>query len=69
MLGEPFAALTEAELDKAIAALRRFALVDVDEIEDERDPDIKTKTLRLHRPCALSRRAAPGRGAGAARRG
>ena len=48
-LGEPFAALTEAELDKAIAALRRFALVDVDEIEDERDPEIKTKTLRLHR--------------------
>jgi phosphotransferase system IIB component len=48
-LGEPFAALTEAELDKAIAALRRFALVDLDEIEDERDPEIKTKTLRLHR--------------------
>jgi hypothetical protein len=48
-LGEPFAALTEAELDKAIGALRRFALVDVDEIKDERDPDIKTKTLRLHR--------------------
>jgi hypothetical protein len=48
-LGEPFAALTEAELDKAIAALRRFALVDLDEIEDERDPEVKTKTLRLHR--------------------
>jgi tetratricopeptide (TPR) repeat protein len=48
-LGEPFASLTEAELDKAIAALRRFALVDVDEIKDERDPEIKTKTLRLHR--------------------
>jgi len=48
-LGEPFDALTEAELDKAIAALRRFALVDVDEIEDERDPEIETKTLRLHR--------------------
>ena len=48
-LGKPFAALTEAELDKAIAALRRFALVDLDEIKDERDPAIKTKTLRLHR--------------------
>jgi hypothetical protein len=48
-LGEPFAALSDAELDKAIAALRRLALVDLDEIEDERDPEIKTKTLRLHR--------------------
>ncbi|MGA8171241.1 MAG: tetratricopeptide repeat protein [Methylocystis sp.] len=37
------------QLEEAVAALRRFALVDVDEIEDERDPDIKTKTLRLHR--------------------
>jgi hypothetical protein len=69
-LGEPFAALTEAELDKAIAALRRFALVDVDEIEDERDPEIKTKTLRLHRLVRLVAGARlEGKAREAARRG
>ncbi len=36
-------------LDKAIAALRRFALVDLEEIPDERDATTKTKCLRLHR--------------------
>ncbi|MFY9656123.1 MAG: tetratricopeptide repeat protein, partial [Methylocystis sp.] len=36
-------------LDKAIAALRRFALVDIEEVPDERDATLKTKCLRLHR--------------------
>jgi tetratricopeptide (TPR) repeat protein len=36
-------------LEKAIAALRRFALVDLEEIADERDATLKTKCLRLHR--------------------
>jgi tetratricopeptide (TPR) repeat protein len=36
-------------LEKAIAALRRFALVDLEEVADERDAAQKTKCLRLHR--------------------
>jgi tetratricopeptide (TPR) repeat protein len=47
--GEPLASLSEAELDKAIAALRAFALVDREEIPDEREPEISFDTIRLHR--------------------
>jgi phosphotransferase system IIB component len=36
-------------LDKAIAALRAFALVDLEAIPDERDAALKTKCVRLHR--------------------
>jgi tetratricopeptide (TPR) repeat protein len=48
--GEPLAsALAEDGLDEAVAALRAFALVDRDTIVDERDPAIRTDTIRLHR--------------------
>ncbi len=48
--GEPLASLLAADgLDEAVAALRAFALVDRDTIPDERDPEIKTDTIRLHR--------------------
>ena len=36
-------------IDRAVAALRRFALVEVESIPDERDPAITTETIRLHR--------------------
>ena len=50
-LGEPLASLLaeEEELDEAIAALRAFALVDAETIVDERDREVTTKTIRLHR--------------------
>jgi tetratricopeptide (TPR) repeat protein len=47
--GEPLASLSEAELDKAIGALMSFALVDREDIPDERDPEISFDTIRLHR--------------------
>jgi len=42
-------ALADEGLDEAIAALRAFALVDREEIVDERDPEISTACVRLHR--------------------
>src|SRR5262245_11962469 len=48
--GEPLpTALAGVGLDEAIAALRAFALVDREVITDERDPEITTETIRLHR--------------------
>jgi tetratricopeptide (TPR) repeat protein len=48
--GEPLASLLAGDgLDEAIAALRAFALVDREEIADEREPEITTDTIRLHR--------------------
>ncbi len=48
--GEKLAALLADDgLDEAVAALRAFALVDRETIEDERDPAISTDTIRLHR--------------------
>src|SRR5262249_47274624 len=47
---EPLAsALAGDGLDETVAALRAFALVDRETIEDERDPAITTDTIRLHR--------------------
>ncbi len=49
-LGEPLASLlAEDGLDEAVAALRAFALVDREVIADEREPEVKTDTIRLHR--------------------
>jgi transcriptional regulator with XRE-family HTH domain/tetratricopeptide (TPR) repeat protein len=49
-LGEPLASALEGDgLDEAVAALRHFALVDREEIPDERDPSFTTDTIRLHR--------------------
>jgi tetratricopeptide (TPR) repeat protein len=49
MFGGPLAFdLAGEELDEAIAALRAFALVDRETIADERDPAVKTETIRLH---------------------
>ena len=49
-LGEPLAAeLADDGLDEALAALRAFALIDRQSIADERDPEIVTETVRLHR--------------------
>jgi tetratricopeptide (TPR) repeat protein len=48
--GEPLASQLAGDgLDEAIAALRAFALVDREEIADERDALISTETIRLHR--------------------
>jgi tetratricopeptide (TPR) repeat protein len=48
-LGEPLATLLADDgLDKAIRALRIFALVDRETIADEREP-VTTDTIRLHR--------------------
>jgi tetratricopeptide (TPR) repeat protein len=48
--GEPLASLLKAdELDEVVATLRSFALLDRVSIVDERDPDITTDTIRLHR--------------------
>jgi hypothetical protein len=63
--GEPLAATLAGEgLDEAVAALRTFALIDREEIADERDPAIKTDCIRLHR---LVRQVARTRCVGAAR--
>jgi tetratricopeptide (TPR) repeat protein len=49
-LGEPLAALLDEDgLDEAVAALRAFALVDREVIEDEREPEVTTDMVRLHR--------------------
>jgi tetratricopeptide (TPR) repeat protein len=48
--GEPLSsALAGDGIDEAVAALRAFALVDRETIADERDPEISTETIRLHR--------------------
>jgi tetratricopeptide (TPR) repeat protein len=48
--GEPLAAeLAGDGLDKAVAALRAFALIDREIIKDERDPAATTDAIRLHR--------------------
>jgi tetratricopeptide (TPR) repeat protein len=48
--GEPLAtAFVGDGLDRAIAALRKFALVDRETIVDEREPGISTEVIRLHR--------------------
>jgi hypothetical protein len=57
--GEPLASLLADDgLEEALAALRAFALVDRETIADERDPDITTETIKLHR---LVRDVAAGR--------
>jgi Tfp pilus assembly protein PilF len=49
-LGEPLAsALAGDGLEEALAALEAFALVDREEVRDERAPEIATKCFRLHR--------------------
>ena len=50
ILGEPLAsALAGDGLIEAVAALRTFALLNREVIEDERDPAVTTETIRLHR--------------------
>jgi tetratricopeptide (TPR) repeat protein len=62
---EPWAsALADDGLDEAVAALRAFALVDRETIADERDPEISTDCIRLHR---LVRQVAAARREGEAR--
>lgn len=49
-LGEPLASLLEEDgLAEAVAALRAFALIDRETIADERQPELTTPTIRLHR--------------------
>jgi tetratricopeptide (TPR) repeat protein len=63
--GEPLsAALDEEGIDEVIAALRAFALIDRETIVDERDPAVRTDTIRLHR---LVRQVAAARRVGDAR--
>ncbi|MGO9744555.1 MAG: tetratricopeptide repeat protein [Roseiarcus sp.] len=63
--GEPLASLlADSGLEEALAALRAFALVDRETIADEREPEITTETIRLHR---LVREVAAGRCVGEAR--
>jgi len=48
--GDPLAsALVDDGLDEAVAALRSFALLDREMVQDERDPSIRTDCIRLHR--------------------
>jgi tetratricopeptide (TPR) repeat protein len=48
-LSEPLASALDGEgLDEAVAALRVFALVDIETVADERDPEIKSDCIRLH---------------------
>jgi tetratricopeptide (TPR) repeat protein len=48
--GEPLkSALADNGLDEAVAALRKFALVERETIKDERDPATTTDSIRLHR--------------------
>jgi tetratricopeptide (TPR) repeat protein len=63
-LDEPLAALEDEDLDEVIAALRAFALIDRETIVDERNPAIRTDTIRLHR---LVRQVAAERCVGEAR--
>jgi hypothetical protein len=60
--GEPLAMeLAGDGLDKAVAALRAFALIDRETVKDERDPAVTTDAFRLHR---LVREVAATRAAG-----
>lgn len=43
-------------LERAVATLRRFGLVDREEIEDERDPAVRTDTIRVHRLIRMAAR-------------
>ena len=48
--GEPLASmLAEEGMDEAVAALRAFALIDRETIQDERETAITTECIRLHR--------------------
>jgi tetratricopeptide (TPR) repeat protein len=48
--GEPLASAFAGDgLDKAVAVLRAFAVIDRETIVDERDPTFATETIRLHR--------------------
>jgi tetratricopeptide (TPR) repeat protein len=48
--GEPLASqLADEGLDEAIGALRAFALVDRETVDDERDASVTTETIRPHR--------------------
>ena len=50
MFDEPLASALKGDgLDKAVAALRAFALISRESIPDERDPSITTDCIRLHR--------------------
>jgi hypothetical protein len=63
--GEPLASmLADDGLDEAVAALRAFALIDREAIQDEREAAITTECIRLHR---LVRQVAAARCDGAAR--
>jgi hypothetical protein len=63
--GAPLASALEGDcLDEAVAALRTFALLDRETIADERQPEISTDTIRLHR---LVRQVAAARREGEAR--
>jgi tetratricopeptide (TPR) repeat protein len=63
--GEPLASLLADDgLDEALAALLAFALINREEIPDERNPEIKTDTISLHR---LVREIAAGRCVGESR--
>jgi hypothetical protein len=63
--GEPLATAFAGDgVDRAVAALRAFALVDRESIVYERDPAITTETIRLHRLVRGRGSAAPGRRAG-----
>jgi Domain of unknown function (DUF4062) len=49
-LGEPLSSLLARDgLDNAIGALLAFAVIDREQISDERDPSIATDCVRLHR--------------------
>jgi tetratricopeptide (TPR) repeat protein len=64
-LGDPLAsALAGDGLEEALAALRTFALLSHETVKDERDPEITTETVRLHR---LVREVAAARRQGKAR--
>ena len=65
--GEPLASVLEGDgLDEAVAALRKFALIDRETVADERDPTIITDCIRLHR---LVRQVAAARCEGEVREG
>jgi tetratricopeptide (TPR) repeat protein len=53
-LADGLAALLDGRgLEQAVAALRRFALVELEVVPDERDPAVTTDTIRLHRLVGL----------------
>ncbi|MCI0467987.1 MAG: tetratricopeptide repeat protein, partial [Beijerinckiaceae bacterium] len=63
--GEKLASALDGDgLDEAVAALRTFALIERETVQDERDPAITTETIRLHR---LVREVAAARAEGEAR--